>query len=153
MNMDSEPSDILKNTSGETTLERENVKKNEVKAEKSDPPIPPIISPINSPVKSKETPTEEVRLMFCAPDQTAAENVAKQLPKSSYMGQARSKRHFVFSTHLKPTEIVIMKDDVNQILKLPTNMKIVNFYVVNEDRIYNLEEKHKHPALNVLENL
>ena len=151
--MDSEPSDILKNTSGETTLERENVKKNEVKAEKSDPPIPPIISPINSPVKSKETPTEEVRLMFCAPDQTAAENVAKQLPKSFYMGQAKSKRHFVFSTHLNPTEIVLMKDNVNQILKLPTNMKIVNFYVVNEDRIYNLEEKHKHPSLNVLENL
>ena len=84
--------------------------------------------------------------MICAPDQTSAANVFKQLPKSSYMGPAKSKRHFVFSTQLTPSQVLKIKDDKNQILKLPTNTKIVNFYVYNEDKIYNPEEEHKCPG-------
>ena len=105
-----------------------------------------MISPINSPAKSKETQTEEVRIIICAPDQTSAANVFKQLSKSSYMGPAKSKRHFVFSTQLTPSQVLKIKDDKNQILKLPTNTKIVNFYIYNEDKIYNPEEAHKCPG-------
>ena len=115
MKMDAEPSDSSRNASGETISEKENVKKNEVK--KISNPIPQMISQINSPAKSKETETEEVRIMICAPDQTSAANVFKQLPKSSYMGPAKSKRHFVFSTQLTPSQVLKIKDDNNQILK------------------------------------
>ena len=93
MNMDSEPSDNFEHASGETISDKENTMKTEVKSVIKD--ISPVISPINSPVKPKENTTEEVRLMICAPDQLAAENVAKQLPRHKYMGPKKnSKLHF-----------------------------------------------------------
>ena len=146
MNMDSEPSDNFEHASGETISEKENTVKTEVKSVIKD--IPPVISPINSPVKPKENTTEEVRLMICAPDQLAAENVAKQLPRHIYMGPKKnSKLHFVFSTQLTPIEILEMKKDTNKIIKLPIkNSQIVNFYVFNEDKVYNPEENHNCPG-------
>ena len=140
-NMDSEPSDSFKNASSKPISEKDHAKKPDFEQEKT---IPMIISPINSPVKSKETPTEEVRIMFCAPNQPAAEIVSKQLKKSSYMGPKKGKPHLVFSTQLTAEEIVKLKEDVNQIFKLPKNIQIVSFYVFNEDKVY--EEKHKCPG-------
>ena len=118
----------------------------EVKYVKID--IPPIVSPINSPVKPKEAPTEEVRVMICAPDQPTAENIAKRhLPRSKYMGPIKeSKLHFVFSTQLTHKETLEMKKDSNKIFKLPENIKIVNFYIFNEDKVFNPEEKHSCPG-------
>ena len=62
------------------------------------------------------------------------------------MGPTKSKRHFVFSVYLTPTNVRKMKDDLNQIFKLPTNIQILSFYVFNEDQIYKTEEKHKCPG-------
>ena len=144
--MDSETSDNVEEASGKNIFEKENTKNIEARSVKID--IPPAISPINSPVKPNETPTEEVRVQICAPDQPTAENVAKsQLPQSRYMGPIKtSKLHFFFSAQFTPQEILQMKKDLKKLIKLPKNIQIVNFYVFNEDKVYDPEEKHNCPG-------
>ena len=35
---------------------------------------------------------------------------------------------------------------MKKLIKLPKNIQKVNFYVFNEDKVYNPEEKHKCPG-------
>ena len=122
--------------------------------------IPSQISPLNSLQKSKNQPSaeeetkpakpenkpppeepEEIRVKLCAKNK----KTAMFHPALNYMGD-KGKNHFVFSTYFAPSQINKVKKDLFKVMKPPNNVHIVDYYVVNEDKVYHPAEKKHCPG-------
>jgi len=95
--------------------------------------IPLPISPINSPPKNETT---EVRLLFCAPNQSAALKMSKNYNAAKFLGphSSNKRHHFYFSTKCPSANLPGLKEAANSL------SDIILFHVVPEKKNYTPEE-------------
>ena len=164
---DSETEAMETNDNASETKKKPNLKS--FSTVQSSEKIPPIISPLNTPQKNKistkeinkpseikldsqtSTQTEELKIMLCAPNKTAATSVMKKFPLSAFEYATNNKNHFVFSTNLLPSQIKALKKDPIQFIKLPHNVNIVNYFIPKEEKVYHPEEKKHCPGCAIFD--
>ena len=97
--------------------------------------IPPAISPINSPLKKKES-KEEIHLIFCAIDERKAFKLLNKLPyfqNPKYVDSKENPHHFIFSVHLKTSDIPDLKNAMDEINK---KVNLIQFQVSSNQLNY-----------------
>jgi len=135
------PSPTEEQSSSFTTVENQRKKKKIKEAVPKQKDLPPAISPLNSPIKSDAeeiSGKEEIRLLFCAPDQAAASKLAQKYSQAKYIGphQSNKRYHFYFSAYFDSLKLPSYKEAI----MASSSEDFLQFGVVSEKTIY--EPKH-----------
>jgi len=104
--------------------------------------LPPAISPINSPIKSDAeqiSDKEEIRLLFCAPNQAAASKLAQKYSQAKYIGThpSNKRHHFYFSAFFNSAKL--KQPSFKEAIMSSSSEDFLQFGVVSEKTIYEPE--------------